>query len=57
MPVVLREQILTRLRQLALVFAQAFADAPPARGHSAAERLHVTAARLLPRGEPGLHLI
>jgi hypothetical protein len=55
--VMLRQQILTWLRQLTLMFAQAFADAPRAGGRITAERLHVTAARLLPRGELGLHLI
>jgi hypothetical protein len=57
MPVMLRQQILTLLRQLTLMFAQAFADAPRAGGRITAERLHVTAARLLPRGELGLHPI
>jgi hypothetical protein len=57
MTVVLGQQILTRLRQLSLMFAQALADAPGAGGNITAERLHVAPTRLLPGGDLGLHLI
>ena len=57
MAVVLGRQILTRLRQLTLMFAQALADAPGAGDHITAERLHVAPTRLLPGGYLGLHLI
>lgn len=56
-PVMLREQILTGLGQLTLMFMQALADAPWTRARITTERLHVVAARLLPRGHLGLHVV
>jgi hypothetical protein len=57
MAMMLCEQILTGLRQLTLMFAQALADAPGTGASITAERLRVAPTSLLPRGDLGLHRI